>query len=143
MNSNDMKVNGLLVVNAAMQEEKALRIEGQTIERNLAAARVREAEEKVRRQSLLSGSRNFALEKALGEANAALAQKEALLKEWMHSNFSFKLLAKKYGGRLGISDEQRQKDFDDCILAITEERPEFAETDLVKKVREEKLHKKL
>jgi len=69
------------------------------------------------------------------ELQEALAQKDELLKEWMHSHFSFRLLAKKYGGRLGISDEQRQKDFDGCILEITEERPEFAETKIAKAVK--------
>lgn len=55
--------------------------------------------------------------------------KEALLKEWMHSNEAFKRLARKYGKKVGVSDEQRQNDLDDQILEVAEEKPEFAATD--------------
>ena len=72
------------------------------------------------------------------KAQEALAQKEALLKEWMHSHFSFRLLSRKYGARLGISDEQRQKDLDDCVLEIAGDKPEFADTKATNAVKKER-----
>jgi hypothetical protein len=45
-----------------------------------------------------------------GTPRRRLAQKDDLLKEWMHSNEAFKRLARKYGKKLGVSDEQRQMD---------------------------------
>ena len=70
------------------------------------------------------------------KAEAALAQKDELLKEWMHSNEAFKRLARKYGKKLGVSDEQRVNDYDDVVLEIAEEKPEFADTKTLKEVKE-------
>lgn len=66
----------------------------------------------------------------------ALSQKEELMKEWMHSNEAFKRLARKYGKKLGVSDEQRQNDLDDCVLEVAEEKPEFANTNNLKAAKE-------
>lgn len=136
MSRDDVRVAGLLEVNATMQQEKAARIEGSAIERERAEVEKRAVQDQALRQSMASRSRVAMLEKALGDANAALAMKEELLKEWMHSNEAFKRLARKYGKKLGLSDEQRQVDYDDQILEIAEEKPELANTDLMKGVKE-------
>lgn len=70
------------------------------------------------------------------KAENALEMKEALLKEWMHSNEAFKRLARKYGKKLGVSDEQRQNDLDDEVIAVAEEKPEFANTNNLKAAKE-------
>lgn len=70
------------------------------------------------------------------EAWKALAMKEELLKEWMHSNEAFKRLARKYGKKVGVSDEQRQNDLDDQIIEVAEEKPEFANTNTLKASKE-------
>lgn len=70
------------------------------------------------------------------KVRAALQEKEALLKEWMHSNEAFKRLARKYGKKLGLSDEQRVNDYDDVVLEVAEEKPEFADTNTLKEVKE-------
>lgn len=135
MSRDDVRVAGLLEVNATMQQEKAARIEGSAIERERAEVEKRAVQDQALRQSMASRSRVAMLEKALGDANAALAMKEELLKEWMHSNEAFKRLARKYGKKLGVSDEQRQNDFEDCLLEAAEEKPEFAETKATKAVK--------
>lgn len=62
------------------------------------------------------------------QAHKALAEKDALMLEWMHSNEAFKQLARNYGKKLGVSDEQRQKDFDNELLNAAEENPQFKDT---------------
>lgn len=59
---------------------------------------------------------------------AEIAEKDALIIEWMHSNESFKRLARQYGKKLGVTDEQRQTDFDHQILNVAEEDPTFDQT---------------
>lgn len=71
----------------------------------------------------------------LQEARDALAMKDELLKEWMHSNEAFKRLARKYGKKLGVSDEQRTQDFRDEVLAVAEEDPNL-DSRLTGKVKE-------
>jgi hypothetical protein len=131
-----MRVAGLLEVNAALQGEKAARIEGSASERDRAAAEKRQIQDQAMRQSMASRGRVAMLEKALGDANAALAHKDALLKEWMHSNEAFKRLARKYGKHVGVSQEQWQNDVDDVVLEVAEEKPEFADTRATKAVKE-------
>lgn len=58
----------------------------------------------------------------------SLSEKDALILEWMHSNEAFKRLARQYGKKLDVSDEQRQIDFDNNILDIAEEDPSLAHT---------------
>jgi hypothetical protein len=60
-----------------------------------------------------------------------LAAKEALLLEWRHSDASFRKLAKTYGKRLGISDEERAADFQQAIVDIAAEHPQFVSTNIL------------
>jgi hypothetical protein len=57
-----------------------------------------------------------------------LEVKNALILEWMHSNEAFKRLAKQYGNKLGITDEQRTEDFNQNLVDVAEEDPKFADT---------------
>ena len=52
--------------------------------------------------------------------------------EVQHSNEAFKKLARKYGKQAGLSDEQRVNDYDDVVLEVAEEKPEFANTKTLK-----------
>lgn len=87
--------------------------------------------------STLDLQRELEKEKELRRsAVAALRDKEAILKEWMHSNEAFKRLARKYGKKLGVSDEQRYNDIDEEVIAVAEEKPEFSNTNLLKEAKE-------
>lgn len=68
------------------------------------------------------------LNERVAELEQGLAQRDALILEWMHSNEAFKRLARQYGKKIGVTDEQRQQDFDQQVLDVAEEDPKFAET---------------
>ena len=59
-----------------------------------------------------------------------LVQRDTLITEWMHSNEAFKVLAVKYGKKIGLSAEQRQEDFDNAVLDVAEEEPRYKDTKL-------------
>lgn len=67
------------------------------------------------------------------EENARLA---GLIREWRHSNDAFKAVARAYALRLGISDEERQAEFWQCVVDIGAEQPEFAKTQLAGRARD-------
>lgn len=90
-----------------------------------------DAEHKAR---IAAAAANQAHQKVV-ELQTALDQKDALLKEWMHSNEAFKRLARKYGKKLGLSDEQRTQDFREEVLAVVEEDPNL-DSNLTGKVKE-------
>lgn len=71
----------------------------------------------------------------IARLNAELAKKEELILEWMHSNESFKRLAKKYSKTLNKTDEQRIDDTFEEILNVSEENPQFAQTRLLAKAK--------
>lgn len=60
----------------------------------------------------------------------ALAEKDALILEWMHSNEAFKRLARQFGKKLGVSDEERVDLLNQEILNAAEEDPKFEKTEL-------------
>jgi len=57
--------------------------------------------------------------------DAAIAEKDALILEWMHSNEAFKRLATQYGNKLGVTDEQRTEAYQKNILDAADEDPKF------------------
>lgn len=67
-------------------------------------------------------------EEELAKTKRELAEAQELILDWMHTNQAFKLLARKYGKQLKISDEQRQNDFDELILDVAEENPKLQNT---------------
>lgn len=85
----------------------------------------------------------YAREKAQGEAARATAHNEVLLDaiakrdevmtSWMHSNDTFKRLAREYGKKLGLTDEQRSADYNQMILDVAEEEPKYKNTSLMAK----------
>lgn len=72
---------------------------------------------------------------AIAERDKALAAKDAMILEWMHSNEAFKRLARQYGKIIGVSDEQRKDDFNEHIADVGEEDPKFSATKLGEKAR--------
>jgi hypothetical protein len=82
------------------------------------------------------------LERRLNAANdldnvrrAALTEKDAIILEWMHSNEAFKKLARQYGSKLGVSDDQRTADFRQNLVDVAEENPKFVNTEIGTKAR--------
>lgn len=69
------------------------------------------------------------------EAQLAIQEKDALILEWVHSNDAFKKLVRHYGHKLGVSDAERQRDYDDNIIRLAEEDPKFTATELLAKAK--------
>ena len=65
------------------------------------------------------------------DTTRAIKEKDALILEWMHSNEAFKKLARQYGKKLGVTDEQRQQDFDQAVVDVSVENPKYAKTEIV------------
>jgi hypothetical protein len=64
-----------------------------------------------------------------------IKEKDALILEWMHSNEAFKRLAKQYGKKLDISEEQQKEDRGNALLDAAEEDAKFANTDIGNKAK--------
>jgi hypothetical protein len=64
-----------------------------------------------------------------------LAEKEASILEWMHTNESFKRQAKRYAKDLGIPDEKRIKELQEIIIDLAEEDSSFKSTRVLVKAR--------
>jgi len=58
----------------------------------------------------------------------AIAERDAIILEWMQANESFKRLAREYGKKLEISEEQQAIDVAEHVLDIAEEDPNFNNT---------------
>lgn len=89
----------------------------------------RDLERKVR----VLGQDRQLLEGANAYLKQQLEERDAILAEWMHSTEAFRRLARQYGKKIGIADEQRAKDYNAHALDIAEEDPKFANTNLAKK----------
>ena len=82
----------------------------------------------------------YARQKMQGELDAARENNEVLLKaikerdeiitEWMQSNETFKRLTRQYGKKLALTDEQRVVDYNETVLDLAEENPEYKDTKL-------------
>ena len=72
------------------------------------------------------------LAKKVRTLTAGIVSRDLMIRDWMHSNEAFKRLQKNYGNKLGVTDEQRQSDFEKAVLDISEEDPKFANTNFVK-----------
>lgn len=75
------------------------------------------------------------MEAQIAEKSRLIAERDSIILEWMYSNDTFKSLARKYGRKLGLSDEERQADYDEEIINRSEEEPKYKNTELLKKVR--------
>lgn len=130
--------NSISITGSALNEARS----SAEIAKNQVAATKSEVETEARARRLAEEALVFARRDASearaanSQLKAALSQKEELLREWMHSNEAFKRLARKYGKKVGVSQEQWQNDVDDVVLEVAEERPEFADTKATKAVKD-------
>lgn len=150
-------INGLIGNNRALHETITAKTEAITI----AEQRRREATAEAERQQLkarqaardnddLSYNLNVAYAgwskqtkradaeaKRADELALALAERDAIILEWMQSNEAFKRLARQYGKELGVTDEQQKNDVFEHVLDIAEEDPEkFEKTKGTQKARQ-------
>ena len=75
---------------------------------------------------------------SLAVAKEAVAERDVLILDWMHSNQAFKSLAIKFGRKAGLSDAEIVEEYNNAVLDVAEEDPKFEGTNLVKKVVEKK-----
>jgi hypothetical protein len=61
----------------------------------------------------------------LDSCAVAIRERDLLLVDWMHSNDAFKRLARQYGKKVGVSDEDRLRDFQQQVINSEEEDPRF------------------
>lgn len=67
------------------------------------------------------------------EKDRQVIERDRILKEWMHSNDTFKALAKAYGKKLGINDEKWVEDYNQEVVNQSEVNPDFQDTDMAKR----------
>ena len=65
----------------------------------------------------------------------ALAERDVLLLEWMHSSIAFKKLSQQYGKKLSLTDQQRHSDLQEKVLDAAEEEPQFKVTKVMDRAR--------
>lgn len=95
--------------------------------------RLREtAENTVNKVAASADARAMELGGALARAREEIAQKDALILEWMHSNEAFKMLARRYGNQLGLNREQRILHFNEEILNVSKDNEKYSFTKLHK-----------
>ena len=63
---------------------------------------------------------------------AEIVSRDLMIRDWMNSNEAFRRLQKTYGNKLGLSDEQRQDNFDQVVFSIAKEDQKFANTNLLR-----------
>ena len=116
------------------------------IDADNANRRANEAETRAMQAELEAASKTTDrdLERRLDEANMAerlarhsyeviktqLAEKEALLTEWMHGFEAYKRVVTKYSKLNGLDKEQMIKDINREIVDLAEEDPRFKDTNL-------------
>lgn len=74
-------------------------------------------------------------EAQIAEKSRLIAERDGIIRDWMHSNETFKVLARKYGRKLGMTDDERLGDYREEILNQAEQNPDFQDTDLGKEVK--------
>lgn len=138
---NYILINGLIAQNSALHQVVKAKVEGQDLARQSARDAEhdsRQAQDQIRHlktQEFLNelqqrdlrayANRMEAENKILQEA---VAERDAIILEWMQSNEAFKRLALQYGKNLGLDKEHIQNELDENFLDIAEEDPDFANT---------------
>ena len=132
--SNDVNLIGLAAAtrarndaNNALQEADEQRRRAMMAEQ---ALRNTTTDQDLQRKVKQLGSKAHTLSVANEELRQQLAERDVGLKEWMHSHEAFKRLAKKYGKKLGVSDEQRKTDFANEVVNEANEHSEYSNTKL-------------
>ena len=64
-----------------------------------------------------------------------LAERNALILEWMNSNEIFERLTVKFGRRLNVTKDEFSEQFRETTLDIAEEDPKFKDTKITNKAR--------
>ena len=67
------------------------------------------------------------------EKDREVIERDKILTDWMHSNDTFKALAKRYGLKLGVNDEVWVEDYNQEVVNQSELNPAFQATELGKK----------
>jgi hypothetical protein len=70
----------------------------------------------------------------LEKTKKEVQERDALITEWMFSHEALKLITKTYGKDLNLSHEQRLATYDETIIKVAEENPEYKDTKLYKKI---------
>lgn len=78
----------------------------------------------------------LALQQKIESLMTAISDRDEIIVDWMQSNEAFKRLARQYGKKAGISDEQRQVDYLQHVVDLAEEDPTFSDTDKTKRAKE-------
>ena len=144
--SLDSGVNNLLVglgaatqarTEANLAEQRAHEAEMEAFRVKTAASR-NKSDEELRKDAAAAKDKASRLESNNEYLREQLKEKDALILEWMHSNDAFKQLARQYGMKLGVTDEQRREDFQDKVLDLADDDPSYKTsrlTDKVEKIR--------
>jgi hypothetical protein len=97
------------------------------------------AKQRAEREAREAKAKNVELANELQQVKQQMAQslseKDALILEWMHSNEAFKRLAKQYGKKLGVTDDERKEDFANAVVDLAEEDTKFANTKMAESKR--------
>jgi hypothetical protein len=70
----------------------------------------------------------------LEKTKKEVQERDTQLAEWMFSHEVLKIITKTYGKDLNMSDEQRLSTYDETIIKVADEKPEYKNTKLYKKV---------
>lgn len=133
MDDKTIKINGMSeVIIEQIRHNQELKEQNRLLSSAPSGISSADAARKIRIAQAEARTFNLQLE----EARKALAEKDATLKEWKHSHEVHRRMQRKYGKMLGMTDDQRTKDYDDFVLEIAEEKPEFADTNVLKEVKE-------
>lgn len=103
-----------------------------------AALRTSSTDKDLERKVRGLGLQNETLSNSVNYLQAQLAERDAMLAEWMHSTEAFRRLARQYGKKLGVTDEQRAEDYANHVADLAEEDPKFANTKLAKEAKPKK-----
>ena len=82
-----------------------------------------------------AGHKIIVAESRVEVLEAELKERDELIAAWMLTNESFKRLARSYGKKLGVSDQDRQADFYKMILDVAEEDPSLASPKILGEVK--------
>lgn len=139
MTGSDNAVNNLafglsIAANAQIDADdanrRALEANQRALNAEIAAAR-KTTDRDLERKLKQANTSELLAKSAYQVVSEELAEAQALINEWMHSNEACKRLAQKYSKKLGIAPEELSQDFKDEVINLSEENPVFAKTRLV------------
>ena len=130
--NSGIATRAIVGANNARQEAGEQRMRAFAAEAALANVTTdRDLQRKVR----MLGDRASFLKASNEHLTQQLAERDALITEWMQSSEAFRRLARQYGKKLGVTDEQRQIDCDAHVMNTADEDPKYAKTNLTKETK--------